>query len=152
MNKSTVVSAILDALASELGVLTRGARASFAAATDPDSRAENKYDTRTLEASYVARGQAKRVTELQEAHHQYQVIAQDLAANESVVLGALVELNEEFWYFMGPASGGTEVQVGGDEILVVTPAAPLGQKLMGQKMGDVVDAGNGRLWTITKVL
>ena len=66
MEKSAVLTAILSRLEVELEALTQGARASYAAATDPDSKAENKYDTRTLEASYIARGQAKRVTELQE--------------------------------------------------------------------------------------
>ena len=67
MQKSAVLDSILARLDTELEALMRGARASFAAATDPDSKAENKYDTRTLEASYVARGQAQRVEELQQA-------------------------------------------------------------------------------------
>jgi hypothetical protein len=67
VNKQDVLDQILSVLSTELASLTRAAQGAFAAATDPDSKAENKYDTRTLEASYVARGQAQRVAELQEA-------------------------------------------------------------------------------------
>lgn len=149
MNKADVVASIHQTLATELEHLTRGAQASFEAATDPDSRAENKYDTRTLEASYVARGQAQRVAELQEAVTQYQILAHQVTPCSTVCVGALVTLNEEFVYFFGPLAGGTEVIVNGVEVMVITPSAPLGQKLIGKKVGDSVELIAGRPQRIT---
>lgn len=148
MTKKAVLSAILQSLETELEVLQRGARSSFDAATDPDSRAENKYDTRTLEASYVARGQAQRVSELQEAVHEFGILAQNVPVYDTVRIGALMTLDNEVAYFMGPLAGGTEAVINGQEILVVTPASPLGQKLMGCREGDSIEL-NGRRLTVT---
>ena len=75
MNKPDLLRAILESLAVELETAVREAKAASDAATDPDSRAENKYDTRALESSYLARGQARRVTELQESLRDCQALA-----------------------------------------------------------------------------
>ncbi len=152
MIKSSVLARVQQALAEELEALTRGAHASFAAATDPDSRAENKYDTRTLEASYVARGQAQRVAEVQEAMRQFQALGHDLPeTTASVRLGSLITLNDTQIYFMGPAAGGTEIEIDGEEVLVITPASPLGQLLMGRSPGDSVKLPAGPAFRISAV-
>ena len=39
-------------------------------------------------------------------------------------------------YFIGPRSGGLEVDYGGAEIMVITPHSPLGQQLMGKNTGQ----------------
>lgn len=152
MLKSAVITAILARLDAELEVLLRGARASFAAATDPDSKAENKYDTRTLEASYVARGQARRVAELQTARQDFAALNTSLS--DSVRAGALVELEQQGaneLYFMGPAEGGLEVRVEGREVMVITPASPLGARLMGARAGDDVSLPSGRRARVLQV-
>jgi transcription elongation GreA/GreB family factor len=152
MLKSAVLEAILTRLDSELETLTRGARASFAAATDPDSKAENKYDTRTLEASYVARGQAQRVTEVQAARHGYASL--QLTASDLVRLGSLVEIEiagRSDYYFLGPAEGGLEIIVDGTEILLITPASPLGARLMGKAAGDRISLPSGQSAAIKNI-
>jgi len=61
-------SALLERIRAELRArferLAAAAREAHAAATDPGSKAESKYDTRNLEASYLATGQARQVEEL----------------------------------------------------------------------------------------
>jgi transcription elongation GreA/GreB family factor len=39
-------------------------------------------------------------------------------------------------YFIGPRSGGLEVEFEGAEITVITPQSPLGQQLMGKNSGQ----------------
>ena len=142
MNKQAVLAQILSVLNAELAALTRAAQGAFAAATDPDSKAENKYDTRTLEASYVARGQAQRVAELQEAVRAFGALSGNaLTSGAAIILGALVSLEmpgEVTHYFLGPYAGGTEVVHEGSEVVVITPASALGQKLIGKRQGDVI--------------
>jgi transcription elongation GreA/GreB family factor len=140
MTSSSVLQAILTHLTAELEALTRAAKDSYSAATDPDSRAENKYDTRTLEASYVARGQAVRVADMTLALEQFRAL-EGMARSEVARLGSLVRLEtpkETMHCFIGPAAGGTQVQVGCDTVDVVTPASPLGQKLLQKLTGDKV--------------
>lgn len=147
MNKQAVLDQIVAVLSHELAVLTRAANDAFAAATDPDSRAENKYDTRSLEASYVARGQAQRVEELQLALQSFKAMSgQPLPAGSAIMLGALVSLESggfQSHYLLAPQAGGTEVIVGNDEISVITPASPLGRKLMSSKAGEVIELRPG---------
>ena len=156
MNKQAVLEQFLAVLKAELAALTRAAQGAFAAATDPDSKAENKYDTRTLEASYVARGQAKRVTELQEAMRAFEALSgNELAAGTAITLGALVSLEtpeETAHYFIGPFAGGTEIMHEGIEIIVITPASALGQTLLGKRVGDAIALRPGALAKIAAVV
>lgn len=157
MNKQAVLDQVIAKLSAELEAITRGARASFAAATDPDSKAENKYDTRTLEASYVARGQAQRVAELEAALHAFRSVSgKDWPPGTRIATGALVTLRapgggESEHYFLGPAAGGTEVTHEGAEILVVTPTSPLGQKLLGKQTGDRIEVSAAATAAIAQV-
>jgi hypothetical protein len=50
MNKAQLVKQIVNRLSENLGLLEKAARASHAEATHESSKAENKYDTRGLEA------------------------------------------------------------------------------------------------------
>jgi transcription elongation GreA/GreB family factor len=139
VNKQAVLSQILATLEAELEMLTRAARDAFAAATDPDSKAENKYDTRTLESSYIARGQAKRVDELQEAVRAFGALS--ITASTAIACGSLVTLDGPeglTHFFLGPLAGGTEIQHDGHEVIVITPASPLGQKLIGRQSGESI--------------
>ncbi len=148
MNAATLLPHILLTLHAELETVQRGARASFAAATDPDSKAENKYDTRNLEASYIARGQARRVEELQESIAAYEQMKVDPPLPQNrISLGAVISLHGsggEMIYFMGPAAGGTEILWEDREIMVITPASPLGSKLMGRTSGQSIEIQPGR--------
>jgi len=155
VNKPAVLAQILSVLTAELATLTRAAQGAFAAATDPDSKAENKYDTRTLEASYVARGQAQRVAELQEAVQAFTAMpAASQEPGTAITLGSLVTLAlpaEATHYFIGPFAGGTEILHEGAEIVVITPASALGQKLLGRRAGDSIPLQPGLSAQVTMV-
>lgn len=155
MNKPAVLAQFLAVLKVELAALTRAAQGAFAAATDPDSKAENKYDTRTLEASYIARGQAKRVAELQEAVQAFAALSGvELDEGSPALLGCLVILegpDGRDHYFIGPSEGGTEIVYEGREVIVITPSSPLGQKLVGKRAGDSVPIRPGVLAKLVSV-
>jgi len=140
VNKQAVLDQIIATLTSELSDLTRAANDAFAAATDPDSKAENKYDTRSLEASYVARGQAQRVAELQEAVHVFKAMSgEPQPADSPIGMGSLVSLDTSegpAHYLIAAHAGGTEVQVDGCDLFVITIASPLGQRLQSLHAGD----------------
>ena len=52
--KAALLDRIRKHLSDRLDRLSQAARDAHAAATDPGSKAESKYDTRSLEASYLA--------------------------------------------------------------------------------------------------
>jgi transcription elongation GreA/GreB family factor len=140
MNKRAIIQKIVARLTEELQVYFRVAQFSRAEATHESSKAENKYDTRGLEASYLARGQSKQAAEIQSAIAEFEKLpVRKFGADEPIGLGALVELGhggEKKIYFIGPRAGGTEVLHDKKEILVITPQSPLGEQLMGKKSGD----------------
>ena len=140
MNKRAIIQKITAKLVSELEVYFRAAQFSRAEATHESNKAENKYDTRGLEASYLARGQSKQAAELEAAIAEYQKLGvKKFGAGDAINIGALVELEhggESSLYFVGPRAGGTEILHDKKEILVITPQSPLGEQLMGKQAGD----------------
>ena len=93
MNKRVLIKKIVARLADELEVYFRAARASRAEATHEQSKAENKYDTRGLEASYLARGQSRQAAEIQAAIAAFEKLdARKLGPGEPIEVGAFVEL------------------------------------------------------------
>ena len=140
MNKRALIDKIIRELNSELEVYFRAAQNSRAEATHEQNKAESKYDTRGLEASYLARGQSKQAAELEAAITEFgKLTVRKFAAGEPIDVGALVELEiggERALYFLGPRAGGTEVVQDKKEILVITPQSPLGAQLLEKKQGD----------------
>lgn len=140
MNKRALIKKIIARLTADLEVFFRAAHASRAEATHEQNKAESKYDTRGLEASYLAHGQSKQALETKEAITAFeQLEIQKFGENSPIALGALVELEqkgERALYFIGPKAGGTEVVQNGREILVITPQSPLGAQLQGKNRGD----------------
>jgi len=140
MNKRALIQKITAQLVRELEIYFRAAQFSRAEATHESNKAENKYDTRGLEASYLARGQSQQAAELEAAIAEYQKLGvKKFAAGDAINLGALIELEmagEKNFYFLGPRAGGTEVIHDRKEILVITPQSPLGEQLMGKQAGD----------------
>jgi transcription elongation GreA/GreB family factor len=140
MKKAQLLKRIVESLTENLAVLQKAARASHEEATHESSKPENKYDTRGLEAAYLAGGQARQAKEILDAIKLYEAMtARDFATNEPIDLAAVVELDTDgtrATYFIGPKSGGLEVDFQRREIIVITPQSPLGQNLMGKKAGD----------------
>lgn len=140
MDKARLIKQIIDALADSLDLLQKAARASHAEATHESSKAESKYDTRGLEAAYLAGGQARQAKEIVDSIKIYEALpVRNFAPGEAVDLTALVEVEAggvRALYFIGPRNGGLEIQHGRKEITVITPQSPLGQNLMEKKVGQ----------------
>jgi transcription elongation GreA/GreB family factor len=147
LNKDDIIRKIIAALAAELEGYTQSARAARADATDEQSKAENKYDTRGLESSYLARGQSLQAIDVVQAMQQYDALTvREFAAGDPIHIGAIVELereDERLVYFVGPSAGGTEIDCEGQTVLVITPRSPMGRQLIGRKRGERVQIDVG---------
>lgn len=148
VKKSLLRDAILGRLREELARQTSAAELARDEAISEESRAENKWDTHSQEAAYLAEGQAKLAAEIGASIELYSTLAlPDLAATDAIALGAVVELETaagNAWYFIGPRAGGLELEIEGRHLLVLTPQSPLGRQLIGRRAGDTVEiAGRG---------
>lgn len=143
IDKRAVLQAFKTRLEEELERATKRARDAAEGATHEENRAEGDKDMRATEASYVARGQAGRVAEMEEAVMRLGALELlDFEAGARIALSALVELehnDKRLHYFLLPAAGGEKVRIFGLEIQGLTTQSPLGRVLLGLTEGDVAE-------------
>ncbi|MBK1881741.1 hypothetical protein JIN85_04910 [Luteolibacter pohnpeiensis] len=141
--KTELLEKVRLELRQRLDRLAKAAMDAHAAATDSDSKAESKYDTRNLEASYLASGQARQVEELAEAVRIFDALSlPDFDMDDAIDAGALVEVDledEESFFLLVPAAGGISIESAGREVTLLTPESGLYQKLVGLKVGDQLE-------------
>ena len=149
-----MLAAIVAALDSELEALVKAT----GLALDEATNSENKYDTRGLEASYLAGAQSERLLVLKQRVSFYGVFqAPDFMEDDPIRLGALVCLENDDgarWIFMGPEGGGLTLDVDGHRVVALSPSAPLGGALVGRCVGDEIKVRSPkgmRFWEIVEV-
>lgn len=148
MKKQKLMIALCEQLDQDLATQKAAAIATYEAATGEESKPENEYDTRGLEASYLAGAQAKRVGEIEELLTIYKFIElKDFSNNTAIDSTALVEVDlngKKSILFLLPKGGGVNISFEGKNVQVITPSSPLGEALLGLKQGDiaVVETGN----------
>ena len=146
-SKAILKTELLGQLETQLAAARSAHETAAKAATHEESRAENDKDTRGLEQSYLARGHAQRVAELESAIVVVQTFApRSFRADDAIALGALVEIEEDgksrrLW--LAPHGGGIELDDGA--VTVVTPTSPLGKALLGKHVDDDVEMGKRTL-------
>ncbi len=127
-------------LATALETLERTHQAAREGATHEEAKPENDKDTRALEQSYLARGQAMRIEELRTGLADVQALpVRTFGEGQPAALGALVaaeEGDEErlLLLFLAPHGGGTLLAEGA--VSVITPGSPLGRAVLGKRAGD----------------
>ncbi len=139
MNKAELVKKIIDQLRVKTELHVTAAKAAHAEATHEESKAEDQYDTRGLEAAYLAAGQARQLEEVAGAVRDFsRMTVCKFGSKDPIDVSALVELKsgtERSFFFIGPSAGGTEVVHEKKTVLVITPQSPLGQQLVGKVKG-----------------
>ena len=144
IDKARVLGALRAQIDGALATLIDSQKRSQAGATHAETRAEDPKDTQAIEASYLARGLARRVSELQEESARLaslQLVA--FGEDDPIALGALVCLQdrqgEPYHVFLSPAGAGEKIEVDGVTVRPLTPASPLGRALIGSYPGDDLD-------------
>jgi len=142
LDKNALIAALAAALHEARERMLAAQRTTAEGVTHADAKSEGDKDMRATEASYVARGQAKRFESLDADHARVLGFrAKPFAPGAPIALGALVRLEEEAGervVFVAPAGGGTVLALGEARVHVVTAASPLGKALLGARAGDSV--------------
>ena len=140
-SKRALRDELLGLLRADLDALEQAYQASKEAATHEEAKPENDKDTRALEQSYLARGQARRVEELRASVGDVENMPlRDFAPDEPAALGALVSIEQDGeprMLLLAPQGGGASLH--GGSIQVVTPRSPMGRALLGKKEGEDVE-------------
>lgn len=143
-SKAALRAELIAQLETALAAASAAHAATVAGATDPEAKQESDKDTRAIEQQYLARGQAQRVVELQDALAELANWSpRRFGEDDAVALGALVTIDEdgdERMVFVAPVGGGNQLAGG---VQVVTPRSPLGALLLGKQAGDDVELRSG---------
>jgi transcription elongation GreA/GreB family factor len=147
VNKTELIRKIVAILEQDLEGLKSAALGTYAAATGEESKPENKYDTFALEASYLAGAQAKRVLDIEASLVIYKTLEiKTFTPTSKIESTALVEVDldgKTTFVFIVPAKGSLTLTHEGLQIQVITPQSPLGEALLGLKVGDLAKLDRG---------
>jgi transcription elongation GreA/GreB family factor len=140
VSKKVLLDELVQFVRADLEAAERAQRITTEGATHEEARPENDKDTRALEQSYLARGQAQRVEQLRsELATVLALKPRSFPEGALIALGALVVVEEDSdlrTLLIAPARGGTELS---GQVQVVTPTSPLGRALLGKSAGDLCE-------------
>ena len=142
-SKSDLIQKVIDSLNLDLSVLRKAAVETLTNSTSEQSKQEGKYDTRGIEASYLAQAQANKVLLLEENITKLQQISgDDMPDDAAISHGSMVILStpdEDLSYILLPAGGGMSLASQGLDFIVITPDSPIGSRLLGKHIGDTIE-------------
>lgn len=142
---------LFDALIAQLKGRVEASRAASldaaSYATDSEAKADSKWDTQGLEASYLAAGQASHAKETARALRRLEGSRSELLRARRVVeIGALIKIDfggGVEWYFIASDGGGEVVRIEDEKFTVLTPQSPLFALLKGRVAGTQFSLPNG---------
>lgn len=138
--KSKIIQELIIRVRAELGKAEDALKSTSSFKSEGDMKQESKYDTRSIEAGYLASAQAKRVEELKlELQQLEEIPIREFKLGEEIALGAIVELELEGKsrnYFLSSTAGGSMVTIDGYDILIISIFSPIGHEALGNRVGD----------------
>ncbi len=154
MDKKLLFEKLKQEIKKNLQLALGAAQNTYDIATHEENKAENKYDTRGLEASYLAGAQAERVRDLRET---LGVVAslpvKYFTAENKIALTALVHISSDeknLWVLLLPKGGGQNFSFEDKRIQVITLESPLGKSLIGKGLEDEVQVKD-KFYTIVEI-
>jgi hypothetical protein len=143
MNKTLLINSLHAELKQRYERALAALAGAHEAATGTDTKAENKYDTRGLEASYLAAGQAEQAEDLQRGLNALEAFEfRDFEFDDEIETGALVEGEKDdelVYYLLAPAGGGLVLTADtGEAVTVLGPGAPLAMAMNGKTAGIIL--------------
>lgn len=139
IDKKKIVEALIEKLNAELKEVEGAAKSARDLATQDDLKSEGKYDTRAIEASYLAGAQSKRVEEIKLDIQMLEDLEIHIAPTSKLQLGSLglIRCNgQERFYFLSSTSGGSMLMIEDHPILVISVFSPIGDAALGLGEGE----------------
>ena len=155
MKKSVILSKLINQLNEELDKAKTAYETAKNLTQEPDFKAESKWDTRSIEAGYLAGAQKKRVDELEMDVKMIEELAgEKLNKAASVGIGSLVDIefnDQTRKYFIAPTAGGTMIEDNGEVVLVISVFSPIGDGVVNLSENDTFEIemkGANREYTV----
>lgn len=140
MDKKTIKETLLNRLNNEIAGFSEIASSTKDYANSESVKSDGKYDTRGVEAGYLAGAQLKRLEELKlEKKLIEDIELQSFSSNDEIKIGALLEIefnNTKKKYFLSSTAGGSMLKINEEVILVISVFSPIGAEVVGLKSKD----------------
>ncbi len=139
IDKKKIVEVLIEKLNTELKEIEGAAKSTRDLATAPDLKSEGKYDTRAIEAGYLASAQSKRVEEIKMDIQMLEDLATQIEPASKLQLGSLglIDCNgQKRLYFLSTTSGGSMLMIDNHPILVISVFSPIGDAALGLGAGE----------------
>ena len=142
--KRKLVERLVAHVEGELATMRKAALDAAEGATHEEAKPENDKDTRAIEASYLAAGQAERFRQLEASLKMLENLELlELKKSAPISSSAVITLEDDdevkTTYLLLPYFGGVALELEGLKVQVVTPPSPLGAALLGKTTGDVIE-------------
>jgi transcription elongation GreA/GreB family factor len=106
----------------------------------------------------LSQDSAQRIRDIQQQLTMYKFLPiRDYGVGDVICPASLVELElsgRHAFYFLVPNGGGLIMKIDGHPIQVITPNSPLGEAMLGKKVGDVLEVsvkGSARSYKIVSM-
>ncbi|MBY0413571.1 MAG: GreA/GreB family elongation factor [Bdellovibrionales bacterium] len=139
IDKKKILESLIEKLNNELVEVSGAAKSARDLATADDLKSEGKYDTRAIEASYLASAQNKRVEEIKLDIQMLEDLQTQIDKSTKLQLGSLglISCNGQArLYFLSSTSGGSMIMIDGNPILVISVFSPIGDAALGLGPGE----------------
>ena len=143
MNKTEVKERLIEVIKEKILLAQQSYNATKDLRQCDDLKSESKWDTRGIEAGYLAGAQKKRIDELKiELTLIENLEIASIRDNGPIIVGSLVTLlcnEDKSTYFLTSVSGGITIQINKTEIKVVSTNSPIGKSILGLELGDAFE-------------
>ena len=148
-HKHDIKALVLHQLKDQQAVLSKAVQTAAEATTHAEAKQEGKYDTRAIEASYLAGAQAERLADLDQKIAKLERLAVVGNESERIKVTSLVCIDDEEsgkrWYMILPGAAGINVSLQSINITILSPESKLGTELLGKIPGEEVELAVGRV-------
>lgn len=147
-HKNEIKSQVLAQLKAQQAILSQAVQIAAEATTHSEAKQEGKYDTRAIEASYLAGAQAERLADLDQKIAKLERLPVVGNESERVKMTSLVcivdEENGKRWYMILPGAAGINIALESIDITILSPESKLGMELLGKTLGEEIELAVGR--------
>lgn len=133
MDKKKIIAQLIEKFDQEIKTYERIAEQARQDAISSEIKQEGKYDTRAIEAGYLAGAQKRRHDELLIERQALKTFDWTHLQSATISIGSLVLLSDEdteSWYFISPGSGGFDVSVDNQTVKVISAQTPLAKAMI----------------------
>lgn len=133
--KNKIVQELINSVKKDLQEATHAVASAKDLAQSEDFKSESKWDTRSIEAGYLAGAQEKRVKELE--IELANLVNLNLDQKKTIAPGTLIKTQDKL-YFLTVSTGGHKIETEQGLVHVVTMNSPIGQKLIEEEI-DILE-------------